>query len=282
MSETTTAPAPVPEAIRLAAWLNEGCWHQIRLGDVEAAGRELRRLHAENVGLRAVLAAAATQLPVPPAEPAVANQPERLPIDANALEAMARERPNDMFLKGSGVLKLTGAIRQLEAKVRALHAAPPTPLWPVDQIASDVCQAVAELGDRNSPEGQPAMMLVTAEELFDAVKESVNAATQPPQEAPPTDPESHGERLTRLLREADAGVSSEVSEADALEFHREQCGLTASDFAVVLSMQQSHYSEVVHQRRRLPINAVARAVAIGVPAAPLLAGRTTPKESSHV
>ena len=37
---------PQPEALRLAAWLNEGAWHNITLGDVNAAGRELRRLHA--------------------------------------------------------------------------------------------------------------------------------------------------------------------------------------------------------------------------------------------
>jgi hypothetical protein len=41
------------------------------------------------------------------------------PIDANALERMAKERPDECFLKGSGVLKLTGAIRQLEAELRA-------------------------------------------------------------------------------------------------------------------------------------------------------------------
>lgn len=48
----TTAPTPQPEALRLAAWLNEGAWRQMRLGDVEAAGRELKRLHAENERLR--------------------------------------------------------------------------------------------------------------------------------------------------------------------------------------------------------------------------------------
>lgn len=47
---------------------------------------------------------------------------ERRRIDANELERIARERPNERFLKGSGVLKLTGAIRQLEAEVRALKA----------------------------------------------------------------------------------------------------------------------------------------------------------------
>ena len=34
------------EAIRLAAWMNEACRHQMTLGDFEAAGRELRRLAA--------------------------------------------------------------------------------------------------------------------------------------------------------------------------------------------------------------------------------------------
>ena len=42
-----TQPAQ-PKALRLAAWLNEGAWHSITLGDVNAAGRELRRLHAES------------------------------------------------------------------------------------------------------------------------------------------------------------------------------------------------------------------------------------------
>lgn len=44
----TSDAAPVPEAIRLAAWMQEGAWHKITLGDVLATGRELRRLHAEN------------------------------------------------------------------------------------------------------------------------------------------------------------------------------------------------------------------------------------------
>jgi hypothetical protein len=46
-----------PEALRLAAWLKEGAWHQMRLGDVEAAGRELRRQHAEMQQLKAQLSA---------------------------------------------------------------------------------------------------------------------------------------------------------------------------------------------------------------------------------
>lgn len=49
----------------------------------------------------------------------------REPIDANKLEQMAKERPNECFLKGSGVLKLTDAIRQLEAELRTVRAAKP-------------------------------------------------------------------------------------------------------------------------------------------------------------
>lgn len=49
-------------------------------------------------------------------------------IDANDLEKMAKERPDECFLKGSGVLKLIGAIRQLEREARqAAQAAPSVP-----------------------------------------------------------------------------------------------------------------------------------------------------------
>lgn len=47
------------------------------------------------------------------------------PIDANNLEQLAKERPNECFLKGSGVLKLTGAIRQLEQQLRSAQTAVP-------------------------------------------------------------------------------------------------------------------------------------------------------------
>lgn len=41
-------------------------------------------------------------------------------LDANELERMAKERPEECFLKGSGVLKLTAAIRHLEGEVARL------------------------------------------------------------------------------------------------------------------------------------------------------------------
>lgn len=73
MSAITTAnPAELPEALRLAAWMNEGAWHSITLGDVWATGRELRRLHAENERLNATLSAAH---PAPPSNLACAPIP---------------------------------------------------------------------------------------------------------------------------------------------------------------------------------------------------------------
>ena len=76
--------------------------------------------------------------------------------------------------------------------------------------------------------------------------------------------------ILRLLSEAQAGKIAEVSLADALEFRRDQYGLTKGEFAAILGLQKSHYSEIVLGKRRLPITATKRAFAIGVPAEVLL------------
>lgn len=57
------------------------------------------------------------------------------PLDANGLERVAKENPDQYFLKGSGVLKLIAAIRELEQK------ATPAAL-PVGELTDD---AIAEL-----------------------------------------------------------------------------------------------------------------------------------------
>lgn len=51
------------------------------------------------------------------------NQNDQKHIDANDLEQIAKRQPDGFFLKGSGVLKLTNAIRHLEAENGALKAA---------------------------------------------------------------------------------------------------------------------------------------------------------------
>lgn len=76
--------------------------------------------------------------------------------------------------------------------------------------------------------------------------------------------------IARLMTEA-CGKQCDVSLADALEFRRDQYGLSAKDFAFILGLSQSHYSEVIHGIRDLPIKSTKRAFAIGVPVDVLLA-----------
>lgn len=76
--------------------------------------------------------------------------------------------------------------------------------------------------------------------------------------------------ILRLLTEAQAGKSCDVSIADALEFRRLQYGLKASEFAAILGMTSQKYSEVINGKRNMPLNARIRAFAVGVPAEVLL------------
>lgn len=75
--------------------------------------------------------------------------------------------------------------------------------------------------------------------------------------------------IARLMTEA-CGKTHHVSLTDALEFRRDQYGLSAKEFAMLINLSQSHYSEVIHGLRDLPIKSVKRAFAIGVPAEVLL------------
>lgn len=54
----------------------------------------------------------------------------------------------------------------------------PPAVVPEAQIVADICQAVAELPDRNSPEDWPEAMLVTHEELAAIVRDALSAAAQ--------------------------------------------------------------------------------------------------------
>jgi transcriptional regulator with XRE-family HTH domain len=76
--------------------------------------------------------------------------------------------------------------------------------------------------------------------------------------------------ILRLLTEAQAGKGCPVSIGDALEFRRLQYELNAKDFSAILGITASKYSDVIHGRANLPLNARIRAFAIGVPADVLL------------
>lgn len=62
---------------------------------------------------------------------------------------------------------------------------------------------------------------------------------------------------------------------EAMEFRRDQYGLSCRQWSAVLGMQQSHYSEFVNGLRELPKSAMAVAYEYGVPAAALFQKRPT-------
>ena len=55
------------------------------------------------------------------------------------------------------------------------------------------------------------------------------------------------------------------SVSEALEFRRQQYGLSRSEWAYVLGTTPSHYSEVENGKRTLSKKSMARAYAFGVP-----------------
>jgi len=109
----TTAPTPQPEALRLAAWLNEGAWHQMRLGDVEAAGRELKRLHAEYERLRGDYALRGAQI-------------QRMAALIDELEARKPLPPDALADKCEAWLQAGGAANIVDAFEAGYRAAEET------------------------------------------------------------------------------------------------------------------------------------------------------------
>lgn len=83
-------------------------------------------------------------------------------------------------------------------------------------------------------------------------------------------PESKRQRINRLKKEALRRPVKIPSVADALEFRRYCYELTAGEFANILGLCPSHYSEIVSGKREITKRAMKRAFAVGVPAAVLL------------
>lgn len=61
-------------------------------------------------------------------------------------------------------------------------------------------------------------------------------------------------------------LSNIPSVVDAVEFRRYAYDLTQSEWAYVLGIQRSHYSEFVNGKRSLPKKAMAKCFEYGVPA----------------
>lgn len=78
--------------------------------------------------------------------------------------------------------------------------------------------------------------------------------------------------MRRLLAEVRRKPAAELPTIhEALEFRREQYGLTQREFARLLGMGHTHYSEFANGKRQLPRKAMGNAYRIGVPADVLLA-----------
>ena len=53
---------------------------------------------------------------------------------------------------------------------------------------------------------------------------------------------------------------------DAVEFRRDQYGLTQRQWAKVIGLSQSHYSEFIHGKRGITLDQAAKCFEFGVPA----------------
>ena len=69
----------------------------------------------------------------------------------------------------------------------------------------------------------------------------------------------------RLESELAAIKPPDVSINDALEFRRDQYGLKQYQFARLLGLSPSHYSDMLAGRRHITKEAIRRAFALGVP-----------------
>ena len=83
--------------------------------------------------------------------------------------------------------------------------------------------------------------------------------------------ESKEQILARLFAEISELQIDKISAA--LEFRRDQYGLSTSEFAAVLGISNTRYSEIKNCKRDLPIGALRRAIAIGVPHTTLIGQR---------
>lgn len=83
--------------------------------------------------------------------------------------------------------------------------------------------------------------------------------------------ESKADLICRLIKEVDNGVEAN-SAAEALEFRRDQYGLSRKDFCYILSIGTSHYSEIINGKRPVTIILARNASTIGVPLDSLIHG----------
>lgn len=65
-------------------------------------------------------------------------------------------------------------------------------------------------------------------------------------------------------------MTQKPSPIEAIRFRIEQYGWKDCEFAKEIGMSRSHFSEVMNGKRKMPLYAVRKTVALGVPAAVML------------
>lgn len=73
--------------------------------------------------------------------------------------------------------------------------------------------------------------------------------------------------MTAKKRDVDLGLPPPI---EALKFRIEQYGWTQGRFATEIGMAESHFSLVMSGKRRLPLDAIRKCVALGIPAQVIL------------
>jgi hypothetical protein len=143
--------------------------------------------------------------------------------------------------------KAADELRRLDAELRALRGDVPAGMddYELSELAHSANQEALSFGLSHD------VFL----RYFKTIRDKALAAAPQPA-APP---------LTK-------GIPSTV---EAVEFRREQYALNCAQWAYVLGMNPTHYSEFVHGHRSIPKEAMAQAYAYGVPAEALFQQRPT-------
>ncbi len=72
-----------------------------------------------------------------------------------------------------------------------------------EAVIDDICQAVAELPNRTSPDDEPDMMLITAKELATILRDHLRLAPVPPSGPEPAEPPQAAEPTERERRQCE-------------------------------------------------------------------------------
>lgn len=156
-------------------------------------------------------------------------------IDANKLEAMAKERPDECFLKGSGVLKLIDAIRTLE---RQLSAAQTDTAVQPEPVAIPQGFALVPILPNEAMRKAPWNFTDLAIEPDDAVKIWKVMVAAAPVIQEPAMPVAHTEELRRVRDVRNANTEELLEELASVRDYAQKLERQLSAAPVKISLSE--------------------------------------------